>query len=118
MLKDLHRLLDDNLAREFKRYINRPENFFKHADKDPDSEGELEPRWTEVLIWEASRKYCEMTGEQSKLLLTFVLWFVARQPELREQIEKECASQGLANQLASALRLPINDRRRFFAMLN
>jgi hypothetical protein len=48
MLKDLHLLFDDNLAREFRKYINRPENFLKHAGKDPDGLGELEPRWTEV----------------------------------------------------------------------
>jgi hypothetical protein len=83
MLKDLHRILPEDLAREFKTYINRPENFLKHADKDPEAMLDLEPRWTEVLLWEASRKYCEMTGEQSKVLITFVLWFVARQPELR-----------------------------------
>jgi len=50
MLKDLHLLLPDALAREFRRYVNRPENFLKHADKDPDGVGELEPKWTEVLI--------------------------------------------------------------------
>jgi hypothetical protein len=118
MLKDLHNVLSDDLAREFRAYINRPENFLKHADKDPEGVGELEPRWTEVLIWEASRKYCEITGEQPKLLFTFIWWFVARYPELRDQMEKECASQGLMNQFAFMLRLPTDDRRLFFAMLN
>ena len=71
MLKDLHLLLPDALAREFRRYVNRPENFLKHADKDPDGVGELEPKWTEVLIWEASRKYCEIVA--SVALLQIVL---------------------------------------------
>ena len=118
MLKDLHLFLSDGLAREFRKYINRPENFLKHADKDPDGVDDLEPRWTEALLWEASRKYCEMTGEQNKLMLTFVFWFVERQPELREQFEKDCASQGLANQLKSLPQLPLNDRKHFFGMLN
>ena len=118
MLKDLHLFLSDELAREFRKYINRPENFLKHADKDVDGVGELEPRWTEALLWEASRKYCEMTGEQNKLMLTFVFWFVERQPELREQFEKDCASQGLTNQLKSLPHLPLNDRKRFFELLN
>jgi hypothetical protein len=48
-----------------------------------------------TLLWEASRKYCEKTGEQNKLMLTFVFWSAERQPELREQFEKDCASQGL-----------------------
>ncbi len=119
MLKDWHLFLPDDLALEFKSYINRPENFLKHADKDPAGVGELEPKWTEVLLWEASRKYCEMTGEQNKLLITFVFWFVARQPELREHIQKECLSQGFTQQyLGLIFQLPSTDRKRFFAMLN
>jgi hypothetical protein len=119
MLKDLHLLLEENLAHEFRRYINRPENFLKHADKDPDGAGELEPRWTEVLIWEASRKYCEISGEQNKLLITFILWFVARQPELREEFERNCALEGFTrDKLAILSRLPFNERKRFFAILN
>jgi hypothetical protein len=119
MLKDLHRLLPDDLAREFRTYINRPENFFKHADKDPDEVGELEPKWTEVLIWEASRKYCEITGEQNRLLITFIFWFVARQPQLRELVEKECLSQGFTKQhLERVFQLPSTNRKRFFEMLN
>jgi len=118
MLKDLHFFLSDRLAHEFRKYINRPENFLKHADKDVDGMRELEPRWTEALLWEASRKYCEMTGEQNKLMLTFVFWVVERQPKLREQFEKDCASQGLPNQLKSLAPLPLNDRKRFFELLN
>jgi hypothetical protein len=113
MFKDLHLFLSDDLAREFKRYINSPENFFKHADKDPDAIGELDPRWTEILIWEASRKYCEMTGEQNKPMLTYIFWFVLHRPELREGFEQDCASQGLG----SLPELPLDDRRRFFEKL-
>jgi hypothetical protein len=119
MLKDLHLLLNDELAREFRRYINSPENFLKHADKDPDGVGELEPKWTEVLIWEASRKYCEMTGIQNKLFITFVLWFVAHQPELRQQFEKNSLSEGYTKaQLDIVFSLPLDDRARFFSALN
>jgi hypothetical protein len=85
MLKDLHVLLDPDDAREFKKYVNRPENFLKHADKDPDDIGQLDPRWTEVLLWEASRKYCEMTGTPNKILLTYILRFVSHHPEAKEE---------------------------------
>ena len=120
MLKDLHRLLPDDLAGEFRRYVNRPENFLKHAEKDPEAVGELEPKWTEVLIWEASRKYCEITGEQNMRLMTFIFWFVAHQPELRGQVEKECLSQGFTKEkLELVFGLPsTTNRKRFFAMLN
>jgi hypothetical protein len=118
MLKDLHCYLSADVARDFKRYINAPDNFLKHADKDPEGTGELNLRWTEALIWEASRKYCEMTGNWPIPFLTFILWFIVRHPGLRAQLERDCASQGLSDRLAAALRLPFDDRRRFFATLN
>jgi hypothetical protein len=118
MLKDLHCYLSEDLVREFKSYINTPENFLKHADKDPEAIGELCPRWTEALLWEASRKYCELTGDWRMPLLTFVLWFVANNRELRVELERNCASKGLSENLAVALRLPLDDRRRFFTTLN
>ena len=118
MLKDLDCFLSADSAREFRKYINTPENFLKHADKDPEATGELSPRWTEALMWEASRKYCEMTGDQPRLLMTFIFWFVANNRELRAELENNCASKGLSESLAAALRLPLDDRRRFFTMLN
>lgn len=118
MLKDLHCFLSADLAREFRKYINTPENFLKHADKDPSAIGELNPRWTEALMWEASRKYCEMTGDSPKVLITFIFWFVMRNPGLKEHFEENCASEGLSKNLAAFLQLPLDDRRRFFTMLN
>ncbi len=62
MLKDLRKLLGDDLARVFKRYINSPDNFLKHADKDPDHVTELDPRWTEVLLWRRARNTARLPG--------------------------------------------------------
>lgn len=118
MLKDLHCFLSPEGAREFRKYINAPENFLKHADEDPEAIGELNPRWTEVLIWEASRKYCQLTGDLSRLPMTFVFWFVAKNPDLRTQLEIDCASEGLSDRLDAVLKLPFNSRRRFFTKLN
>lgn len=119
MFKDLDFVRDKELLHEAKKYINRPDNFLKHGAKDPDEELELEPKWTEVLIWEACRKYCEMTGEQNRLMLTFLLWFVAHHPELREEFLKEDISKGLTEQFEKrVLSLPLSDRQRFFAKLN
>jgi hypothetical protein len=75
MLKDMWQLLEAPLAKEFKRYINQPDNFFKHADNDPDGTQELDPRWSQALLFEAARKYSELTGEMPPILSLFLIWF-------------------------------------------
>lgn len=119
MLKDLHLILSDDLARVFRSYINRPENFLKHADKDPDEVGELEPKWAELLLWEASRKYCAMTETQNKIMVTFIFWFVTHWPELKVEVKNNRLSQGFTKEcLDSIFQLSSIDRKRFFQMLN
>jgi hypothetical protein len=118
MIKDdLNGLLPLEELREFKKRINSPDNFLKHADRDPESVGELDPRWTEVLLWEACKKYCELSGTQNKTLPAFVFWFVANHPETQEQLMKDLTSQriGIPQQIAHLLRNP-GERRRFFAL--
>jgi hypothetical protein len=77
MLKDAWRFLDTPEAREFKRYINQPENFLKHADKDPEGTFTLDTRWTQAMLCEASHKHCGLTGESPPLLVLFLIWFAA-----------------------------------------
>jgi hypothetical protein len=66
----------------------------------------------------ARRNTTTLASSRASAMLTFVFWFVQRQPELREQFEKDCASQGLTNHLKSLSQLPLNDRKRFFELLN
>ena len=55
--------------------LTRAENFFKHADKDP--QGTLDfPVWpTETILWECSVEYREMTGERLLFLEAMRTWF-------------------------------------------
>jgi hypothetical protein len=82
MLKDLWQFLDAEDAKVFKQHINRAENFFKHADKDPEASCTLDPEWTEAILLDASRKYIQLTGEQPPYLLVFMIWFVLRHPHV------------------------------------
>jgi hypothetical protein len=67
MVKDLWQLLGREDAEEFRRHINRAENFLKHADRDPEAEYTLDIRWTEALLVETSRKFWELTGKNPPL---------------------------------------------------
>jgi hypothetical protein len=56
-------LLPENLANEVRRAMRTPQNFFKHADRDPDATLELEPDFTELLLLDAMVTYAQITGE-------------------------------------------------------
>ena len=110
MLKDLWQLLDREGAEEFKRHINRAENFLKHSDRDPDAEYTIDTRWTEALLVEASHKFCELTGENPPLLALVCVWFIVRHPEVLGRAQEA----GIALPPSFNLSVFSKDRRRFF----
>ncbi|HSH98895.1 MAG: hypothetical protein ACAH07_06100 [Methylophilaceae bacterium] len=62
--------------------INEAENFFKHADKDPDASLDFSPGQSELLIFEACEKYFQLTGEQVALFQIYRGWYLANNVEL------------------------------------
>ena len=78
---------------EFKKkaihIINEPENFFKHADRDPDSILSFKPEATEELLHESGCVYEKMTGESLPLVLCFHIWYMINRPEDYEYIPDE-----------------------------
>ena len=123
MLKDLHVFLNSDEAKRVLKYASRSDIFIKHSDKDPNAIGEVDPRWSGLMLWEACRKYCELTGELNKALIAYVFWFVAHlTPEQRAAIEEKLVAQGFSTveQLGAKLErmgLPLNDRTRCFRAL-
>lgn len=109
MLKDCWQFLDDKEAKTFRRQVNGAENFFKHADKDPNGAYKFDPQWSEVLLMEASRKYLQLTQEQPPYLNMFLIWFVVNHQNMFKKIPE------LARVLAAAkLNAFPQDRRQFF----
>jgi hypothetical protein len=58
--------------------INSVQNFFKHADKDPEGEMDFAPEMTEAILAEACQLYMGMTGENLPSLRCFECWFKSR----------------------------------------
>jgi hypothetical protein len=61
--------------------MRSPQNFFKHADRDPDGEIEFEPQFTEMLMLDAMATYGQLTGEQPILFGGFANWFGMQNPD-------------------------------------
>ena len=111
MVKDLWQLLDDPAdVDEFRRHINRPDNFLKHADRDPNAQYTLDRQWTEALLVDASRQYYLLTGEYPPLLAVACIWFVVCHPEILSRIRET----GIYLPPNLDLSVFSKDRRRFF----
>jgi hypothetical protein len=59
--------------------LNSVQNFFKHADNDPDGELDFFPEMTEPIMADACQTYMEMTGETVALFHCMCWWFKSRE---------------------------------------
>ena len=59
--------------------LNSVQNFFKHADNDPDGELEFFPEMTEPIMADACKTYMELTGEKVALFHCMMWWFKSRE---------------------------------------
>jgi hypothetical protein len=96
--------------KEYINMLNESENFFKHADKDPTSDHEFSPDWTDFLLIDACEAYLRLTGERRPVLKAYMSWFCIRHPQYYE-------TQPLIFQKASMLngQYKESDRSVFFA---
>lgn len=62
--------------------IHEAENFFKHADRDPEEAVDFSPEAAEVVLWEGCLKYTELSGEQTPIMQAMNLWYQIQHPDL------------------------------------
>jgi len=66
---------------QFHDKLNEAENFFKHADRDPDAVHDFDPALTEVFLLDASDQYYRLSGEVLPVLGVYRSWFIANHPD-------------------------------------
>jgi hypothetical protein len=71
-----------NKVKEFLKVIRSNENFFKHADSDPDASLTFNPESTEFLLFEGVVAHAILTGCGLPETWMFLLWFVARHADI------------------------------------
>jgi hypothetical protein len=76
MIKDsLKDRVKPQFVRDISRKLNEAQNFFKHADKDPDEVlTAFTSGQTEYLLLDACWAYCRLTGERLPVLNVFEKW--------------------------------------------
>ncbi len=78
-----HPDIPENQRRAWINAINRPANFMKHADKDPDQTLEFAEEEAMTLILDASLVLTQLTGQVPPAVVTFLGWFAVAHPEMR-----------------------------------
>jgi hypothetical protein len=91
------------------KLFTEAENFFKHADRDPDKVLEFPLSMPEWFLWECVIKYPELAGETPVFMRAYKLWFMIRHSNiLKAEIRAQVDFLGLSPDF------PENDRARFF----
>lgn len=64
------------------RAINKAQNFFKHADKDPSGELHFHAGLTEMLLFDACMMYQSIAGRHLREGSLFMMWYMVKYPEM------------------------------------
>ncbi len=70
-------VISDEYKTEWNKRIKKPQNYFKHADKDTEENIDFVPEVTQYFIFDAISKYQEITGEIIFYFAIFRGWFAA-----------------------------------------
>lgn len=70
----------DEFRAEFRAKLNEAENFFKHADRDPDALLLFNPGLSELMLYECCIRYWQMTGETTPHMHAYKAWFMLKKP--------------------------------------
>jgi len=68
--------------REYRDFINRPRDFLKHADREPDGLLDFIPEYSPFVLQDAAHMYEKLTGRMLREGRAFMLWFMFEYPGL------------------------------------
>jgi hypothetical protein len=92
--------------------LNRYENFFKHADRDPDDVLNFNPEATETTLWECCTVYRQHTGESPEKMVAFNIWFKLNHHDFFIYTEEERQQAQRANQAINSM-----SKREYFGLM-
>lgn len=82
----LERMIGDHVKPEYQKMlhakIREAENFFKHADRDPENTLKFNPGSSEFMLLEGTEVYFELTKEQPPLLRAYRGWWMLQNRNL------------------------------------
>jgi len=91
--------------------FRKAQNFFKHADEDPNEVLDFNPESTTFFMVDAVEKFRELSGENPPVIRVFALWCRVHWSVVFRNIPKE--NEPYLKLLRS--QFPMNDKPMFFA---
>ena len=111
LLDAVKRQVKPEYVKEVLKMFAEPENFFKHADRDPEVLLEFPLSEPEFYLWECVAKYQELAGNDTPLMQVYRTWFMAHNSHVLYP-----AMRTLVQCLDLAGDFPESERTRFFEM--
>lgn len=74
-------LVMDHKQKDFINLMNEAQNFFKHADRDPESLFDFKPKLIETRLLMSIYDYGELTGNITSLMETAMVWLLSHNPD-------------------------------------
>lgn len=81
-MRDVELRVKKGYEKEWLRAVNKAQNFFKHADVDPDEIYEFPAQITQGMLVSAIQSYKNLTGRWFWEANVFFCWFSMSKPEL------------------------------------
>ena len=80
--------------------VSRYENFFKHADKDPDGLLDFNPDATQMYLLDSVLTYQNLTQEVTSIFGAFKIWMFIKFPELMDaEVQEKMKQMQNGNQI-------------------
>jgi hypothetical protein len=107
-------LIEEEGQKQFRIAIAAAENFFKHANRDPDASLEFKAEQTHFLLVECADAYRTLTGRYLRELVAFLAWFMLEYPHLLHPGPQKDAARAAVGEGSP----PHHDRPAFFVLFS
>src|ERR1035437_10407178 len=89
------KIVKDEYRKEFKLFVKKSANFFKHADRDPDATIEFHPIFSEMFIIFSIVGLNSVGIASNKYELAFTWWYCLNHPDTLTESGREMLAQQL-----------------------
>jgi len=92
-------VISANQKKDWQQELNNPQNFLKHADKDPNGILDFFPEITQYFLSDACNLYRHITTDITNPMIIYTGWFFTKNPNFLNPGEKQTTYKKIAEKL-------------------